>query len=531
MTLRHTYSVSLALIFFDRLGDPADLPIIESLAARLVGGQNAVSGAWSYWCPELIAAEQRRLMETITRSKTEGESEAPAKGDFRQRLAFLNMASPNLSSAQLARPDNSNTQFALLALWVARRHGLPLDRYLQAGALHFRGTQNVADGGWSYEIDQSGQTRPTMTCAGILALAIGHGVSNDKAKEKGRTGADMNKDVALQLALRSLSLAIGTPLERQQPANPGGAGPAGPGVPPPQALQPMGLVTAGGKSFYFLWSLERVAMVLNLETINRKDWYAWGSDILVATQKTNGTWEGEYGQGGVDTSFALLFLRKANFAADLSKLTGRIEDGRRTLKGGLEIASGSGKLPVPEQSQNDTNKETPPGAVAPKERTRPTSLGESAGAKLAEKLLEMPAAQQTGEIQRLRDAKGGDNTEALATAIPYISSIDTRNAAREALAQRLSRMSFNTIHGDLHDELPEIRRAAAIACALKPAKQFVPDLIALLSDLEPTVSRAAYAALKDISGEDFGPTSDADAATIKRSAAEWLAWWKKQKSQ
>ena len=45
--------------------------------------------------------------------------------------------------------DNSNTQFAALALWVARRHGLPVDLALQRAEAHFRRSQQ-ADGGWSY---------------------------------------------------------------------------------------------------------------------------------------------------------------------------------------------------------------------------------------------------------------------------------------------------------------------------------------------------------------------------------------------
>jgi hypothetical protein len=537
-TLRHTYSVSLALIFFDRLGDPADLPIIESLAARLVGGQNPGTGAWAYWCPELVVAEQRRLNELVTQARGDSDS-APTKvnpADFRNRVALLNPASPNMAGPGLARPDNSNTQFALLALWVARRHGFPVDTALRAGALHFRNTQSPADAGWSYEIETSGTTRATMTCAGILGIAVGYGILNDKAKEKGKTGSDISKDMHLQAALRTLSLAIGTPLERrpnEAAGAGGGLGDPGRVFPVPAGQQPALLLpqqaSAGGKAFYFLWSVERVAMVLNLETINRKDWYGWGSDVLMATQKPNGTWEGEYGQGGVDTSFALLFLKKANFASDLSKLTGRIDDGHHVLKG-TESIPGVQKSPPSAQPGDDMAKPAAPVAATPKPRTRPASLGDTAGAKMAEKLLDMAAAQQPAEIQRLRDAKGGDNTEALATAIPYLSTIDTRNMARDALAQRLARMSDETIHGDLQDELPEIRRAAAIACAMKPAKQFVPDLIAMLSDPEKTVARAAYFALKDISSEDFGPPAEADAATIKRSAAQWQAWWKKQKS-
>ena len=38
-TCTHTYSLSLGLLFLDRLGDPGDIPLIDSLALRLMAGQ------------------------------------------------------------------------------------------------------------------------------------------------------------------------------------------------------------------------------------------------------------------------------------------------------------------------------------------------------------------------------------------------------------------------------------------------------------------------------------------------------------
>src|ERR1700732_2336492 len=73
-----------------------------------------------------------------------------------------------------------------------------------------------------------------------------------------------------------------------------------------------------GKAFYFLWSLERLAVALDLNTIGGKDWHAWGTEILIDNQQPDGTWRGAYGEGGADTCFALLFLRRANFAKDLT---------------------------------------------------------------------------------------------------------------------------------------------------------------------------------------------------------------------
>src|SRR5207302_7228042 len=45
--------------------------------------------------------------------------------------------------------DNSNTQFAALGLWVARRHGIPVERAMLRLAGRFRMSQ-APDGSWHY---------------------------------------------------------------------------------------------------------------------------------------------------------------------------------------------------------------------------------------------------------------------------------------------------------------------------------------------------------------------------------------------
>ena len=51
---------------------------------------------------------------------------------------------------------------------------------------------------------------------------------------------------------------------------------------------------------------------------------------LVASQRDGGTWEGEFGPD-VDTCFALLFLRRANLAKDL---TASLREARRRFERG-----------------------------------------------------------------------------------------------------------------------------------------------------------------------------------------------------
>src|SRR6516162_1467949 len=55
--LEQTYTQALAILFFDRLGDPGDEALIQALGVRLLAGQRP-AGPWSYDCP--IGAEEDR---------------------------------------------------------------------------------------------------------------------------------------------------------------------------------------------------------------------------------------------------------------------------------------------------------------------------------------------------------------------------------------------------------------------------------------------------------------------------------------
>jgi hypothetical protein len=183
----------------------------------------------------------------------------------------------------------------MLALWAARRHGLPTDATLLLAYQRYVTSQNAA-GGWSYMPQKAGQT-PSMTCVGLLGLAMGHGSAPDVAVNNAPkvVGANTGEDPAIQNGLKALGNYIG------QPA-------------PAKITPPM-------ENLYFLWSVERVAMLYNLKTIGGKDWYAWGALILVPNQLAEGSWQSSYYHGSsptIDTCFALLFLKRSNLVQDLT---------------------------------------------------------------------------------------------------------------------------------------------------------------------------------------------------------------------
>jgi hypothetical protein len=347
VTDHRTYQTSLAILFLDRLGDPRDKGLIQGYALNLIGNQT-FKGGWPYDGQSFSTHELTQLLNFLeatrlpvpevrdpfdttspdpfqsprTSDLAEPEKEATAqekRGDADREAkppkdgkavrpkppvpALKNLAAtvaaiPTVYHYYSPKPvpvnhpgivmglgdDNSNSQFALLALWAARRHGVPSERCLILAAQRYTATQN-ADGGWSYLPHGPGNdSTPAMTCVGLLGLAMGHAVV---PKAPGKNGKPVD-DATIQKGLSKL----GQHVDRNSMNN-----------------------------FYFLWSMERVGMLYRLKTIGNQDWYGLGVDMLLPSQQSDGSWtNGNYtgSTPALDTCFALLFLKRSNLVQDLS---------------------------------------------------------------------------------------------------------------------------------------------------------------------------------------------------------------------
>ena len=282
-----------------------------------------------------------------------------------------------------------------------------------------------------------------------------------------------------------------------------------------------------------------MAVALKLETIGKKDWYAWGAELLLTNQNQDGSWRGEYADSGADTCFALLFLKKANFTRDLSSgLAGLKDPGRLLRPGGVGgdalrtnpptfDKTGIGKKSEPGEKKSPSSGDSakPTKVVIPDTADKsPRTAEEKAAAKLGDDLLQSTKERRAEVLKEMRDTRGVAFTEALVASISRLDG-DARKEARVALAERLTRMKPDTLREYLDDEEPEIRRAAALATAAKKNRPHVPDLIKRLSDPEPIVRRAALHALKKLTGKDFGPDDEATVSQRKEAIAAWLKWW------
>jgi len=313
-----TYELVLSLLFLDRLGDPQDKALIRTLSLRLIAGQT-YGGGWTYHCHRIDEKEELALESALkslppiewteqaygskkpdrTNPRKDKLPNTPSKGDkidLPQRVKLL----PIMQELQPDQPapmndasDNSNTQFGILGVWTARRHGVPVDRSLALIDRRFRASQGK-NGGWSYGYMTNGVANgsPAMTCAGLIGLAVGYG--RHQADTDKSTVQSIEKDDALTNALKELSAHIGQP--------------EGKGKRPP-----------GSVNLYFMWSVERVGVLYGLKEIGDRDWYAWGSQLLVDRQRPDGSWHGQGHSGGdvCDTCLALLFLKRVNLFSDL----------------------------------------------------------------------------------------------------------------------------------------------------------------------------------------------------------------------
>ncbi|HEY1191626.1 MAG TPA: hypothetical protein VGE74_28595 [Gemmata sp.] len=531
-TQSRTYLIALCLMYLDRFGDPGDMPLIQMLAVRLIVGQSS-SGGWSYTCcndvPEADATWLRANLKPA-QLVAGGTGKPPKLHSAAEKYGQTLTAAKGPANAVGVGDDNSNTQFALIAVWMARKHGAPVDGTLELVEKRFIGSQDALTGNWAYSGGGMGAGSPAMYCAGLLGMATGLA-----RREERRKAAPPAPKPAAPARPDKPADPFYNPPAPKEPAKKAPARPADErDVVVQRAFAGLGLTIAdqirtgrgllfnqagahGTGDLYFLWSLERVGVVFGVDKIGGFDWYEVGSTALVRSQNQDGTWTVGGGYGvEINTPFAVLFLCRSNLARDLSSKVQK-DPTSTEMRAGTGPAAGD-LLP---------NRPTTPVAVPlpAVDLPNPTS---DAGIALASQLLKSSGSDWAKMLLAARDAKGGTNTRALVLTATH-STGDRKAAAREALAERLCRMTPATLRAMLRADEPELRRAAALACAMKDDKSHIPDLIAALTDADDAVTRAAKAGLKSLTGKNFGPPAVPTMDQKTAAATAWREWHAKEK--
>lgn len=191
--------------------------------------------------------------------------------------------------------DNSNTQFALLALHEAQRSGVEVNVIVWRRALsHWLSSQNP-DGGFGYTPVEA--SKGSMVCAGISSMVIAAGKLTD-GDAKVKNGkvlccGDQVSDLPLERAIAWMGDHFSA---QRNPA------------------------AGGGASYwmYYMYGLERAGRLTGRRFFGEHDWYREGAEVLVARQNRDGSWDSD-NQANVGTALGLLFLSKGQRSIVISK--------------------------------------------------------------------------------------------------------------------------------------------------------------------------------------------------------------------
>ena len=185
--------------------------------------------------------------------------------------------------------DNSNSQFALLALHEADRAGVRVRDEIWAKAQQYWVACANGDGSWGYTIGNSGGSG-SMTCAGIASIWI-------TAEHLGTPDAMADRDTVSCCGGGSAPKALERGLDWLG-----------------RRFSVVENPATGGQTwlYYYLYGLERVGRFTARRFIGDHDWYREGARMFVGVQDGfSGAFRGgKIEDPTVATSFALLFLAK-----------------------------------------------------------------------------------------------------------------------------------------------------------------------------------------------------------------------------
>lgn len=273
-----TYNSSLMALALADL-DPVKYRTRLAELAQLLTDQQSTNGQWGYGMSGRVTRSDPGPPKQPPPDEESGAGGGKTKPKGKIAIAWHD--GPRGVSG-----DNSNTQFAILGLRATTEAGCEIPEQVWKRSLDwFIKAQEQPYGGWGYQI---GGAYWAMTCCGLTSVTICmHALGQDDAFRNGKpleverikNGVDWLDQHWMKLDSRF-----------------GGRG-------------------GGGWGFYYdLYSLERVGMIVGLDTIGKRDWYSEGCSALLGCQAADGSWGGN----SIDTAFAILFLKRATRGFEIS---------------------------------------------------------------------------------------------------------------------------------------------------------------------------------------------------------------------
>ncbi|MFK8115390.1 MAG: hypothetical protein AB8B91_24550 [Rubripirellula sp.] len=385
--------------------------------------------------------------------------------------------------------DISQTQYALLAIWVLDRNGIPLDyNRVVAAAQWLMRVQDIS-GAWPYHGKDPGVGKPNIQQKKVymsMALAGGSSVliAGDALRLWGDTIDDSDPGIpGLPEAIkifkedenvkrRKRAAMSQEPIKRSVKL-----------MDAWRQKNPYKRTSRIDWYYYQLYTLERFESFVEIANGSPKDsspsWYNKGVDELRQFQGAEGGWEDRaHTHPAESTAFALLFLIRSTQKAIFTDHSG-------ALRGGYGL---------------------------PKDTTDIRVDGTQIKGR--------PIAAQVTDLLDLLEEDGADDMEG--KSIPDDLQLEADPAKRKAQLDRLERM----VRGS---KSWQARRVAAKLLGKSDELRVVPSLIYALSDGDDSVRMYARDGLRFISRkfEGFGMSKTPSRPEREKAQLEWRDWYRR----
>jgi hypothetical protein len=349
--LEATYAVALQAMVLEEVERVKYQKRILMCAQFLVDNQSA-QGFWGYGSPSIyvedVAYEMPKRKDVASGGGKEGgvkQFEMPQTSGPKNKPTVKNKV--KVEKKRDGEPnDNSNTQYAALGMRACHDSGIIIEGKVTDAAINWirncqkkptgpdedlieggvngpGGKNGVASGpgggtvpggsmvqkkaapaGWCYRDHAEHEAYGSMTAGSVGTLCMWDYIKdNDDGKKKSWKN-DKNVLNGLQWMAKNFSVTYNPgPYEHAQMAK-----------------------DSKNQYLYYMYALERAGLLYGTEMMGTHKWYPEGAKVLIETQGANGAW----GDGTVDTCFAILFLKRATRALGVATYTaGQMRAGQK----------------------------------------------------------------------------------------------------------------------------------------------------------------------------------------------------------
>ncbi len=182
--------------------------------------------------------------------------------------------------------DLSCTQYGAFAYWISAQRGIKIPKRAWVDLVKTVQRYANRDGGFGYRPSQ--ESTGAMTVAGLTVLAVCKQSLEKGYPRQWRKDLEEIEERGMQWLVKNFE-ADSNPAKTEAKRN--------------------------RWIYYYLYSLERLAALLQIDKIGAHDWYWEGAQFLLAAQTKEGNWGTTYGESEPNTAFALLFLNRATSVA------------------------------------------------------------------------------------------------------------------------------------------------------------------------------------------------------------------------